>query len=111
MALVQKIGKEDLEEEVEELWFSQDFRTPEQQQCDANGSGARLLWTVSETIVPSEGEVVPSTEEESPKGKPGILYPEGIKSIAEVDKEYEQQRKDKPFFRDDNGVQSVPAFG
>ena len=27
-----------------------------------------------------------------------------------MDKEYEQHRKDKPFFRDEKGVQFVPAF-
>ena len=35
-------------------------------------------------------------EEEEPKMKPGIPYPNGVKAIEEVDKELEQHRKDNP---------------
>ena len=115
-AVLQKIGMEhsdtkEEEKEEDQLWFGQDFRTEEQKACDADGTGAKPFcgrWP--KRSGGSEGEVEQITSEETPKEAPGILYPEGVKPIAQVDAEFKEYRKENPVIKDDESVQFVPAL-
>ena len=42
--------------------------------------------------------------------KPFIMYPDGIKSIEEVDKEFKVYRENTDYFKTEDGVEFVPAL-